>query len=93
MNIFSSLKIYAAKWSVKSSRSFSPEEINAVIEAVVVASQYGNSVCFSMKEGGQCFIPLSTDASVGVGEIIDMSKANIVTLERQGEADIQRVSI
>lgn len=93
MNIFSSLKMYAAKWSVKETRSFTPEEIAAVSSAVVVASQYGNSVCFFMKSGEQCFIPLSTDASVGTGETVDLSKAKIVTLGRQGDADIQRVSI
>lgn len=93
MNIFSALRVYAAKWAVKETRSFTPEEIAAVSSAVVVASQYGNSVCFFMKSGGQCYIPLSTDASVGTGETIDLAKAKIVTLERQGDADIQRVSI
>lgn len=93
MNIFSALRIYAAKWSVKETRSFTSEEIAAVSSAIVVASQYGNSVCFFMKAGGQCYIPLSTDASVGTGETVDLTKAKIVTLGRQGDADIQRISI
>ena len=93
MNIFSSLRKYAAKWSVKNTRNFTPEEIAAVSSAVVVASQYGNSVCFFMKGGGQCYIPLSQDATIGTGESVDLNKAQIITLERQGDADIQRVSI
>ena len=93
MNIFSNLKVYATKWSVKSERVFTAEEIAAVQQAVVVQSEYGNSVMFTMTTGGQTYIPLSTDASVGVGEIIDLSKCKLITLEKSGENDIFRVSI
>lgn len=93
MNIFASLTLYAGKWSVKSTRSFSPEEIDSVSKAEVIPSQYGNSVCFFMKSGGQTYIPLSNDATVGVGDIVDLSKAELVTLEKQGELDIVRVRI
>ena len=93
MNIFSTLRTYAGKWSVKSSRAFSPEEVAAVSSAVVVPSQYGNSVCFMMVGGGQTYIPLANDATVGVGESIDLTKAKLLTLEKEGESDINRVSI
>lgn len=90
-NIFSSLRVYAGKWNLKSSRAFSPEEIAAVSSAVVVASQYGNSVCFTMVGGGQTFIPLSNSSSKGVGESIDLASAKLLTLGKDGEADIFRV--
>lgn len=90
-NIFSSLRVYAGKWNLKSSRAFSPEEIAAVSSAVVVASQYGNSVCFTMVGGGQTFIPLSNSSSKGVGESINLASAKLLTLEKDGEADIFRV--
>ena len=90
-NIFSSLRVYAGKWNLKSSRAFSPEEIAAVASAVVVASQYGNSVCFTMVGGGQTFIPLSNSSSKTVGESIDVASAKLLTLEKDGEADIFRV--
>ena len=93
MNIFNSLQVYAGKWSVKSSRAFDAEEISAVSSAVVVPSQYGNSVMFTMVGGGQTYIPLAQDATVGVGEIIDLSKASLLTLSKDGESDILRVSI
>ena len=93
MNIFSSLRIYAGKWSEKETRNFSQEEIDAITMAVVVPSQFGNSVQFLRKDGGMSFIPLDQNANVGVGEIIDLSKAKLVTLEKQGEADIYRVKI
>ena len=90
-NIFSSLRVYAGKWNLKSSRAFSPEEIAAVASAVVVASQYGNSVCFTMVGGGQTFIPLSNSSSKTVGESIDVASAKLLTLAKDGEADIFRV--
>ena len=90
-NIFSSLRVYAGKWNLKSSRAFSPEEVAAVASAVVVASQYGNSVCFSMVKGGQTFIPLSQNSAKSVGDSIDLTSARLLTLEKSGEADIFRV--
>lgn len=92
MNIFSALRIYAGKWSVKDSRSFTSEEINAVDQATVVDSQYGMSVCFFMKNGGQTYIPLDNNSSKSVGDTIDLTTAKLLTLGRQGEADIYRVS-
>lgn len=93
MNIFANLQVYAGKWSVKSSRAFDATEIALVESAVVVPSQFGNSVMFTMKAGGQTYIPLANDAKVGVGEFIDLSKASLLTLEKAGESDIVRVSI
>lgn len=93
MNIFSNLQVYAGKWAEKSRRNFSAEEINAVDDNVVVSSNYGLSVCFFMKSGGQTFIPLSNDATVGLGESVDLQKASLITLGKQGESDIIRVSI
>lgn len=93
MNIFSILRTYAGKWNVKSSRAFTQEEIQAVESATVVPSQYGNSVCFMMVGGGQTYIPLANDATVGVGESIDLTKAKLLTLEKRGESDINRISI
>lgn len=93
MNIFASLRVYAGKWSVKETREFSTEEIEAITMAVVVPSQYGNSVQFIRKDGGISFIPLDQNANTGVGEIIDLRKAKLITLEKQGEADIYRVEI
>ena len=93
MNIFSSLRVYAGKWSETARRVFSQDEINAVESATVVESQFGNSVCFMMKGGGQTFIPLSTNSSLGLGDTVDLTKAQLITLQKQGEDDIYRVRI
>ena len=91
MNIFSSLMVYAGKWNLKSARSFVAKEIAAVNKAEVVSSQYGNSACFYMVGGGQTFIPMSNDSTLSVGDSIDLSKAKLLTLEKDGESDILRV--
>lgn len=90
-NIFSSLRTYAGKWAVKASRAFSAEEIDAVASNQVVASQYGTSLCFFMKNGGMTFIPMSNNSTVGVGESVDLSNAKLLTLGKEGEDDIYRV--
>ena len=92
MNIFGALKVYAGKWQVKETKSFSQEEIGLVDKAVVVDSQYGQSVCFFMRSGGQTYIPLDQNSSKATGDTVDLSQASIVTLSKQGEADIYRVS-
>ena len=91
MNIFSKLRQYAGKWSVSDSRNFTQEEIAVVERNEIVASQYGNSVCFHMVGGGMTFIPLSTNSTKGVGENIDLTKAKLLTLSKSGEDDILKV--
>lgn len=91
MNIFGKLPVYAGKWNVKASRSFNSEEIAAISKAEVVPSQYGNSVCFFLRAGGQTYIPLSSDSELTVGDTVDLSSASLLTLEKEGEADILRV--
>jgi len=90
-NIFASLRQYAGKWAVKGSRNFTEEEINAVSSNQIVASQYGNSLCFFMKNGGMTFIPMSNTSTKGVGESVDLTSAKLVTLGKEGESDIYRV--
>ena len=91
MNIFSALRVYAGKWSEKNVRDFAPEEVAAVEQAKVVESQYGFSVCFFMKSGGQSYIPLDQNSSLGIDAVVDLTKAKLVTLQRPGEDDIYRV--
>lgn len=92
MNIFSALRVYAGKWNVKESRSFTSDEIAAVQSATVVDSQYGQSVCFMMVGGGMSYIPLDQNSSKSTGDAVDLTKARLLTLSKQGEADIYRVS-
>lgn len=92
LGIFANLRVYAGKWSVKETRNFTAEEIASVEVAVVVPSQYGNSVQFTMKGGGLTYIPLDQNSSKCVGEVIDLAEAKLTTLCKSGEADIYRVT-
>lgn len=93
MNIFSALHVYAGKWSVKEVKSFASEEVALVDNTKVVESNYGLSVCFFMKSGGQTYIPLDQNSTAAVGDSVDLSKASLVVLQKQGEKDIYRVRI
>ena len=93
MNIFNALRVYAGKWQEKKVESFKAEEIALVDKAEVVESQYGLSVCFFLKAGGQSYIPLDQNSSAAIGDTIDLTKAQVVTLCKQGENDIYRVRI
>ena len=93
MNIFQGLQIYGGSWNVVNSRSFDAEEISAVSKAEVVASEYGNSVCFFMNGGGTTYIPLSRDSTLGIGDSVDLTKAKVLTLHRDGNDDITRIEI
>lgn len=93
MNIFAGLQKYATKFQVKDSRVFNAEELADVTSAKVVASQYGMSVCFFMKSGCQTYIPVSRDSVCQVGDVVDINKAKILILGKEGSEDIVRVEI
>ena len=94
MNIFATLKSYANQFKVANTRAFSEEELNLVNDAKVVLSQYGMSVCFFMKDGCQKYIPLSRDSVAIEGDKVDLAKAEILTLKKEGSDEtIDRVEI
>ena len=93
MNIFAGLQVYAGKWNVVDSRGFNAEEKAMITRAEVVPSEYGNSVCFFMSTGGQTYIPLSNQSSLAPGDTVDIEKAKLLTLHRDGSADITRIDI
>lgn len=90
-NLFSGIKTYGGKWSVKESRNFTDEETKMVTKIEVVDSDYGLSACFTMTSGVCAYIPMSNDASVNVGDILEPSKCTVLTLEKVGEQDINRI--
>ena len=91
MNIFSALRVYAGKWAESDKRDFTQEEISSVDKAEVVASNFGLSVCFYMKAGGQTYIPLDQNSTLVEHDIVDLKASQLITLSRQGDGDIFRV--
>jgi len=92
-NFFSGKKVYGGKWNVKDVRKFTQEEIDSVSKAVVVSSEYGNSCCFFMKNSDIIFTPMSNDSTLTVGQDVDLTKAEIVTLQKEGNHDIERIKL
>ena len=94
MNIFATLKSYANQFKVANTRDFTQEELNLVNDAKVVLSQYGMSVCFFMADGCQKYIPLSRDSVACDGDKVDLKKAKILTLVKEGSDEkIDRIEI
>ena len=94
MGILDSLRLYRGKWEESGRSSFSASDIEAVSSATVVASDFGHSVCFMLKNGGMKFMPVSnTSKPTQVGESVDLNKATVITLSREGDADIERIEI
>ena len=94
MNIFETLKSYANQFKVANRRKFQQNELDLVNDAKVVLSQYGMSVCFFMKDGCQKYIPLSRDSVAAEGDKVDLTKAEILTLKKEGSDEtIDRIEI
>jgi len=94
MGILDSLRLYRGKWEESGRSGFSASDIEAVASATVVASDFGHSVCFMLKSGGMKFMPVSnTSKPTEVGESVDLTKATVITLSREGDADIERIEI
>jgi hypothetical protein len=93
MSLFSNVKIYAGNWNVKSVDKLEQADKDAIKNVVTTSSDYGISACFFLKRGGQFYIPMSRDANVGVGEVLDVDKIEVITLEKDGENDIQRINV
>ena len=93
MNIFNSLKTYAGKWNPVAEEAFDQASIDAVSKAEVVESQYGYSVAFYLKAGGTKYLPLDKNSSLSPGDPVDLTKATIITLHREGDEDIYKLKI
>ena len=94
MGMLDALRTYRGKWAVKSIESLSADDINSVASATVVPSEFGQSVCMTLKSGGQKFVPVSnTSRAVQNGEHINLADAKMVTLGRDGDNDIYRLEV
>lgn len=95
MNIFDKIQMYAGKWSVKNVRNFTSEEQARVASIEVISSEFGKSACFFMANGQRGYIPLDKDSEIvtPIGSKLSFSNIELVTLERMGDADIQRVRV
>lgn len=93
-NIFDILPVYATKWSVSTEnppRPLNAEELKVYTSGKVVNSDFGYAVELTRVDGGVSYIPVVRDKTCGLGDIVDLTKAIIVTLTKPGEKDILRI--
>lgn len=86
-----SLMTYAGKWSVKSTSKLTAEEAARIDSITVQASDFGLSACLMMHGGGRKYIPLSRDSALAEGDVVSKESVQILSLEKEGEADIIRL--
>ena len=94
MSILSGLDVYQGAFEETNRVKFSQEDLNQIASAVVKDSKnYPGklSACFYLKSGGTTYIPLSNTTIANVGESIDPSNIDIVTISRTGDEDKLRV--
>lgn len=91
MIIFKNLRV-GHPWIVKESRFLTWDEVNLVLYAVVVSSQFGMSVCFHLSTGKPSCIPLSTNSVAHIGDIIDPIEVKVLTLYKDN-MEIIRIEI
>lgn len=94
MNIFDILPIYATKWQISTEnppRSLNKAELDMYVYAKVVQSEFGFSAELIRMDGGVQYIPIVKDNPCGLGDVIDLKEAKVVTLCKPGEKDIIRL--
>ena len=92
MGFLSKLTVYAQSWKEESREKLPASDIKAIDKAEVVNSEFGLSACFFLKSGGRSYIPLSRDVEAEVGDVIPLNKAQVITLSREGDDDIFRLT-
>ena len=80
-------------WVPVETRPFTANEIESVSEALIVASQRGKTVQFTMKNGGITFIPLKPGSQIGVGEVFNVNEAKLEVLKRNDVETSYRVIV
>lgn len=89
MGILSSLQVYGhEKWQVSNISSFSEEELKTIKNCLVVASQFGNSLCLMLKGGLMSYLPVSRDQESVVGQEVKPEDVKVITLSCKGEKSI-----
>jgi hypothetical protein len=94
MFTLNALRLYRGKWQVKSIDKFDAADAADVKSAVVVPSDFGQSVCMTLKSGGARYLPVSnTSRALADGEQVNVAECNVVTLGREGDDDIYRIEV
>ena len=86
-------KVYgeANPWSVKSEVALGADDIAAIKSGVVTEGKFGKTVCLTLVSGGTQYANLGRDSKLEIGEEFPIAGSKIITLSREGDADIIRI--
>ena len=90
---------YGGNYEEKARRAFSDAELNAIkgTECTETTFEDGNtqkSICFFLNNGRKSFVTLSTKGKdVPVGASVDLTKCNLVKIQRDGEEAKLRIEV
>jgi hypothetical protein len=90
-NIIKSLPNYSGTFKIKEVRPFVEEEIKKVWSATVVVEKDVNKLRLLLWNSIEVFIELQEGSTVKEGDVIDLKKAMLIILEREGDDDRVRV--
>lgn len=79
MSIFSNCKTLEARWVVEGIRPLTKDEKEVILSAKVILSEFGYSLRFLTTEE-TVKIPISTNISPKVGDLVDINDIRIITL-------------
>ena len=78
-------------WQRVAQRKFTDEEKDCVKQAMVVEGEYGPTGEFILKNGNRCFIQLTSDSTLKIGDSIDLNKVSLFTYRKDGEEDMVKI--
>ena len=86
MDLFASTQEFAG-WKPCGSQRLTESSLYPEVSHIEVAetAEYGNTMCFFMKSGGQRRIFLSRDCNLEAGDRVNPETVNLLQFERNGE--------
>lgn len=94
--IFDMFKGYKSEWKEVSKRFFTSDEASAVVDGVgeVVASKFGQSLCFVMVSTGEKkYLPLEPSSATEVGKKVNLTNVEMVQLHYEGTGKVDKDTI
>lgn len=92
MSIFDKLKKGYSSWTVKSVEKMSEEDLDAIRSIKTFTGEYGKSCLLMLNSGASRWLNFDRDsADRDVVTKEDLAKADIITLQSDGQDDIYRV--
>ena len=90
-NIIKSLPNYSGTFKIKEVRPFAEDEIKKVWSATVVVEKDVNKLRLLLWNSIEVFIEMQEGSTAKEGDVVDLKKAVLIILEREGDEDRVRV--